>query len=297
MDPYQSFIENILREDKTAPIKQRHTSARIFERLVDEFGFTGGESTVRHYIRKFKVSQPGLRAAQFVGDSRGNFIVETIKGLASIGPNGMLNWVNNDVINLTHVKLTHSEYVRSNLNDILIDTKGNIYVLTGKGELYSLDSEGHTKWKIQTEKSGRLDIRNDYIYELSEHGFRAYQTADGLKANASTLEIPYDLKLPHDGETWFYVPKGDGIAKIDRDGQEVWDYSLLDDGFRAVGGPIISDAEGNAYFSSIGGSVYALDREGREKFVLVIRNKTSPSSTLSWIPQAPSRFRRSLPEY
>lgn len=58
MDPYRSFIENILREDKTAPIKQRHTSARIFERLVGEFGFIGGESTVRHYIRKFKVSQP-----------------------------------------------------------------------------------------------------------------------------------------------------------------------------------------------------------------------------------------------
>ncbi|MFP3390361.1 IS21 family transposase [Brevibacillus sp. SIMBA_040] len=29
----------------------------MFERLVDEYGFTGGESTVRHYIRKLKVSQ------------------------------------------------------------------------------------------------------------------------------------------------------------------------------------------------------------------------------------------------
>jgi transposase len=57
MDPYRGFIENILLEDKNAPVKQRHTSARIFERLTDEHGFTGGESTVRHYLRKLKLPQ------------------------------------------------------------------------------------------------------------------------------------------------------------------------------------------------------------------------------------------------
>lgn len=57
MDPYRAFIENILLEDKTAPVKQRHTSARIFERLVDEYNFTGGESTVRHYVRKLRVPE------------------------------------------------------------------------------------------------------------------------------------------------------------------------------------------------------------------------------------------------
>jgi transposase len=54
MDPYRAFIEQILEEDKSAPVKQRHTSARIFERLSEEHGFSGGESTVRHYIRKLK---------------------------------------------------------------------------------------------------------------------------------------------------------------------------------------------------------------------------------------------------
>lgn len=58
MDPYRAFIENILLEDMKAPIKQRHTSARIFERLTDEYGFTGGESTVRHYVRKLRVPLP-----------------------------------------------------------------------------------------------------------------------------------------------------------------------------------------------------------------------------------------------
>jgi len=54
MDPFREVIESILKVDETAPIKQRHTAARIFTRLHDEFNFNGGESTVRRYVRKLK---------------------------------------------------------------------------------------------------------------------------------------------------------------------------------------------------------------------------------------------------
>ncbi|MCZ8517317.1 IS21 family transposase [Paenibacillus filicis] len=57
MDPYREVIKEWLDEDKTAPVKERHTAARIYERLTDEYGFTGGESTVRHYIRKLRGTQ------------------------------------------------------------------------------------------------------------------------------------------------------------------------------------------------------------------------------------------------
>lgn len=57
MDPYRGLIEQWLEEDKSAPVKQRHTAARIYERLTDEQGFTGGESTVRHYLRKLRRTQ------------------------------------------------------------------------------------------------------------------------------------------------------------------------------------------------------------------------------------------------
>ncbi len=57
MDPYRGVIEEWLEGDKTAPSKQRHTAARIFERLTEEYGFTGGESTVRHYMRKLRGTQ------------------------------------------------------------------------------------------------------------------------------------------------------------------------------------------------------------------------------------------------
>jgi len=35
-------IDKILDADRTAPPKQRNTSRRIFERLRDEYGYTGG---------------------------------------------------------------------------------------------------------------------------------------------------------------------------------------------------------------------------------------------------------------
>ena len=54
MEPFREVIESILKVDETAPVKQRHTAARIFTRLHDEYGFTGGESTVRRYVRNLK---------------------------------------------------------------------------------------------------------------------------------------------------------------------------------------------------------------------------------------------------
>jgi transposase len=57
LDPYKDIILNWLEEDKSAPRKQVHTARRIYDRLVDEYGFTGGESTVRRYVRLLKQSQ------------------------------------------------------------------------------------------------------------------------------------------------------------------------------------------------------------------------------------------------
>jgi transposase len=50
-------IEKILSEDKKAPPKQRHTARRVYERLVDEYGFTGSEVTVRRAVRELRGSR------------------------------------------------------------------------------------------------------------------------------------------------------------------------------------------------------------------------------------------------
>jgi transposase len=52
--PYLSLIEEFLTADRKAPKKQRHTAKRIFDRLVDEYGYTGGYTAVKEAVRAFK---------------------------------------------------------------------------------------------------------------------------------------------------------------------------------------------------------------------------------------------------
>jgi len=50
LDPFIPVIDSILRDDKPRPKKQQHTAKRIFERLRDEHGFTGGITIVKDYV-------------------------------------------------------------------------------------------------------------------------------------------------------------------------------------------------------------------------------------------------------
>jgi transposase len=51
LGPWLGVIDAILKEDKTRPVKQRHTAKRIFERLKAEHGFSGGYTIVKDYVR------------------------------------------------------------------------------------------------------------------------------------------------------------------------------------------------------------------------------------------------------
>jgi transposase len=54
LDPFIPIIDQILEDDKSQLKKQRHTAKRVFERLRDEHGFTGGITIVTDYIREKK---------------------------------------------------------------------------------------------------------------------------------------------------------------------------------------------------------------------------------------------------
>ena len=56
IEPFLPTIHEILEADKAAPRKQRHTAIRIFERLRDEHGFTGGYTVVKDAVRAWKQS-------------------------------------------------------------------------------------------------------------------------------------------------------------------------------------------------------------------------------------------------
>lgn len=57
LDRFVPVIEAILEADKTAPVKQRHTARRIFERLRDEYGYTGCSSQVRAAVAGARLAQ------------------------------------------------------------------------------------------------------------------------------------------------------------------------------------------------------------------------------------------------
>jgi transposase len=48
------FIDEILQSDLAEPVKQRHTAMRLFERLRDEQGYSGGYDQVRRYVQKHR---------------------------------------------------------------------------------------------------------------------------------------------------------------------------------------------------------------------------------------------------
>jgi len=62
MGPYLDIITSWLEADESAPRKQRHTARRVFDRLVDEYGFTGSEITVRRAVARIR----GKRIEAFV---------------------------------------------------------------------------------------------------------------------------------------------------------------------------------------------------------------------------------------
>jgi transposase len=57
VDPVLPVIRQILADDAKAPRKQRHTARRIWQRLRDEHGFTGGYTTVKDAVRQLQVGR------------------------------------------------------------------------------------------------------------------------------------------------------------------------------------------------------------------------------------------------
>jgi transposase len=54
IDPYLDIVRQWIAGDESAPRKQRHTAKRVFDRLVDEYAFTGSEVTVRRAVARVR---------------------------------------------------------------------------------------------------------------------------------------------------------------------------------------------------------------------------------------------------
>ena len=54
LETFTGVIDRILEDDLRVPRKQRHTAKRIYECLRDEYGFDGGYTIVKDYVREHR---------------------------------------------------------------------------------------------------------------------------------------------------------------------------------------------------------------------------------------------------
>ena len=75
LDAFTGIIDQILREDQPRPKKQRHTAKRIGERLRAEYGFTGGDTIVKAYVREQRLGgqEMFVPLAHPSGDAQADF--------------------------------------------------------------------------------------------------------------------------------------------------------------------------------------------------------------------------------
>ena len=57
LGPVTDRMLEILKSDEMAPPKQRHTAQRLFERLRDEHGYTGGYDAIRRFVKRHRAKQ------------------------------------------------------------------------------------------------------------------------------------------------------------------------------------------------------------------------------------------------
>jgi transposase len=69
------IIDQILETDRDRPRKQRHTALRIFDRLREEYGYEGGYTTVKDYVReqRHRTREVFVPLVHAPGTSQGDF--------------------------------------------------------------------------------------------------------------------------------------------------------------------------------------------------------------------------------
>jgi len=75
LGPWVGVIDAILEHDESQPKKQRHTAKRIYDRLKEEHGFTGGYTIVKDYVRtaRLRHKEVFVPLAHPPGDAQADF--------------------------------------------------------------------------------------------------------------------------------------------------------------------------------------------------------------------------------
>ncbi|MFM9331688.1 stalk domain-containing protein [Paenibacillus mesotrionivorans] len=240
--------------------------------VVYAFSRDGVLKWMREMEREFPIGASYL----FAGDINGNVIFQTEKGIVSMAPGGRINWVNTGLQVLTKYEVIDSYY--SNIADIQTDGRDNI-IIQLKDSIASLDKSGNVIWKKA--ETGWVYLEEGTVYILSPEGIQAYNAATGAGRQVNPEEIPLSSPLPHDHEGGFYITVNGGVSKISADGTTIWTYTLKESGYGSNHTTMRSDSQGNLYFSTNGASVYSLDKNGNERYALLIQQRVFDLSDIA----------------
>ncbi len=219
----------------------------------------------------------------FEVDSKGTMYLLTDAGISAVDSEGKLLWSNKDM-----VEYEYGAYLRSNVRDIrLHESSGTLFVRTTADKLYAIDTNGKTKWTRSS-----VSYVDEYVvspegnlYFLAQTGVSVINGIDGtdMKEAPTDPQTLTRLGIPHDQAGGiFFVTKQGALQKMDRTGKVLWTYWRPKGQTGSISTEPVSDSEGNVYFADSGGSLYGLDKQGKEKFVL-IRNNPMYLSTQVWL--------------
>jgi len=174
LDPVAGVIEGWLEQDQGAPRKQRYTAHRIYERLVAEYGFEGGESSVRRWVREHRPKPRGtltLPLAHDPGvDAQFDFGEAQVRLAGSLAP-----------VQLFCARLAHST------RDVLWAYRRQSRAAWLDGHVHAFASWGGVPergWYDNPSQLGRLRqgtfvACEEFLALQSAYGFRAHHCTPG----------------------------------------------------------------------------------------------------------------------
>ncbi|MED1783511.1 PQQ-binding-like beta-propeller repeat protein [Brevibacillus fortis] len=179
------------------------------------------------------------------------------------------SYLSNDVIRLTWIE---------SIKTLLVERTDN--------KLAALDQNGKIKWQRENVQPGAVYVSEDgMVYTVGEKGLTFLHASDGkdraeAPVDAATLN---KVGIPHDGKGNYYREYNDyTIWKVDRTGKKLWSYNRPKEQTGTLASQLVSDRQGNVFFSDTGGSIFSLDPNGKERFI-VIRNDKMFTYTRIWI--------------
>ncbi|MGG4443061.1 PQQ-binding-like beta-propeller repeat protein [Brevibacillus fortis] len=223
--------------------------------------------------RRWSMELPHMYSyyTEFDVSAEGIMFMLTDRGVTAGDQEGKLVWANDQV-----VTYEYKPYLSYDVRKMTwIESIQTLLVERYDNKLAALDQNGKMKWQRENVQPGKRYVSDDgMVYTLGEKGLTFLHASDGK----DRAEAPVDVKtlnkvgIPHDGAGNFYREYNEyTIWKVDRTGKKIWSYNRPKEQTGTMGFSPVTDRQGNVFFADTGGSIFSLDPNGKERFI-VLRN-------------------------